>query len=156
DEALLSAVRDAVAGGEQARVFRDVPVKLLLSDEDRALVMLPRSDGRDADALLVYPSKLLDVLSELFEVFWRLGAPIHAVPETDPGAGRAAVVADEPRPTSQQLLSLLTAGLSDDAIARELGVSKRTVHRRISRLQELLGARTRFQLGVQASRRGWL
>ncbi|WP_433439956.1 helix-turn-helix transcriptional regulator [Nonomuraea sp. CA-141351] len=156
DEALLAAVRDAVAGGEQARVFADVPVKLLLSDADRGLVMLPRTGGGDADALLIYPSKLLDVLSELFEVFWRLGAPIQAA------GGRAMASADAGRPDvdpgsdAQRLLVLLTAGLTDEAIARDLGVSQRTVHRRVSRLQELLGARTRFQLGVQASRRGWL
>ncbi|NUR97005.1 MAG: LuxR family transcriptional regulator, partial [Kribbellaceae bacterium] len=35
-------------------------------------------------------------------------------------------------------------------------VSERTVARRIGRLQEALGAQTRFQLGVQASRQGWL
>jgi DNA-binding NarL/FixJ family response regulator len=147
DEALLSAVRAAVAGGEQARVFADVPMKLLLSDVDRGLVMLPRPDGREADALLVYPSKLLDVLAELFEVFWRLGAPIHPASTPDQAGSP---------PDTQRLLVLLTAGLTDEAIARDLGVSERTVHRRVSRLQELLGARTRFQLGVQASRRGWL
>ncbi|TMR20877.1 response regulator transcription factor [Nonomuraea turkmeniaca] len=157
DEALLAAVREAVAGGEQARVFADVPMKLLLSDADRALIMLPHPGGGDADALLVYPSKLLEVLSELFEVFWRLGAPIQAA-----AGGPAAVSPDAdrldpgPDPDTQRLLVLLTAGLTDEAIARDLGVSERTVHRRVSRLQELLGARTRFQLGVQASRRGWL
>jgi hypothetical protein len=31
-----------------------------------------------------------------------------------------------------------------------------TVARRISRLQEIRGAQTRFQLRVQASRHGWL
>ncbi|MFE3902834.1 helix-turn-helix transcriptional regulator [Streptomyces sp. NPDC059153] len=56
----------------------------------------------------------------------------------------------------RQLLSYLSAGLTDESIARELGVSYRTVTRRIARLQEMLGARTRFQLGVQAGRRGWL
>ena len=48
------------------------------------------------------------------------------------------------------------AGLTDESIAREFGVSERTIARRIGRLQEALGAQTRFQLGVQASRQGWL
>lgn len=47
-------------------------------------------------------------------------------------------------------------GLTDKAIASDLEVSERTVRRRISQLQELLGSQTRFQLGVQASRHGWL
>jgi DNA-binding CsgD family transcriptional regulator len=151
DVAMLSALRQSVAGGEQARVFPDVPMKLLLSDMDRGLVILARPDGREADALLVHPSKLLDVLSGLFEVFWRLGAPIGTATAAAPESA-----ADQPPPDSDRLLVLMTAGLTDEAIARDLGVSERTVHRRVSRLQELLGARTRFQLGVQASRRGWL
>ncbi|MFI6785407.1 LuxR C-terminal-related transcriptional regulator [Micromonospora sp. NPDC050276] len=149
DEAMLAAVRAAVAAGEQARVFPELPLKMMLTDSDRGLVILPRGSGEDTDALLVHRSRLLDGLSELFEVFWRLGAPIHAT--TD-----AAQPDAEPTAATQRLLALLTAGLTDEAIARDLGVSNRTVHRRVSRLQELLGARSRFQLGVQASRRGWL
>ncbi|MDG9674589.1 LuxR C-terminal-related transcriptional regulator [Micromonospora sp. DH14] len=149
DEAMLAAVRAAVAAGEQARVFPELPLKMMLTDRDRGIVILPRGSGEDTDALLVHRSRLLDGLSELFEVFWRLGAPIHA--STD-----AAEPDAEPTAATQRLLALLTAGLTDEAIARDLGVSNRTVHRRVSRLQELLGARSRFQLGVQASRRGWL
>ncbi|MEV4495363.1 LuxR C-terminal-related transcriptional regulator [Micromonospora arborensis] len=149
DEAMLAAVRSAVAAGEQARVFPELPLKMMLTDADRGLIILPRAGGDDADAMLVYGSRLLDGLSELFEVFWRLGAPIHATADTaEPDA--------EPTAATQRLLALLTAGLTDEAIARDLGISNRTVHRRVSRLQELLGARSRFQLGVQASRRGWL
>ncbi|MFC3500609.1 LuxR C-terminal-related transcriptional regulator [Micromonospora krabiensis] len=149
DEAMLAAVRAAVGAGERARVFPELPLKMMLTDADRGLIILPRGGGDDADAVLVHRSRLLDGLSDLFEVFWRLGAPIH--PTTD-----AAEPDAEPTVATQRLLALLTAGLTDEAIARDLGVSKRTVHRRVSRLQELLGARSRFQLGVQASRRGWL
>ena len=39
-------------------------------------------------------------------------------------------------------------------IARELGVSVRTLGRRSSALLAALGARTRFQAGLQAGRRG--
>jgi DNA-binding NarL/FixJ family response regulator len=54
------------------------------------------------------------------------------------------------------LLAYLNAGLTDEAIARELDVSERTVGRRISRLQDMLGVASRFQLGSQAARRGWV
>ena len=151
----LLCMRASVAAGEEARVFPDVPMKLLLSDAGRGLVILPRPMSRDADALLVYPSPLLDALCELFEAFWRLGVPIRGVPEDALLAG-AVNGREEPSPETQRLLALLTAGLTDESIARDLKVSERTVSRRISRLQELLGARTRFQLGAQAVRRGWL
>lgn len=145
--AVLRSLRVGVAAGEQARVYADVPLRLLMSDAARAMVVLPRPLTGDADALIVYPSPLFDALGQVFEAFWRLGEP---VPDR-PGDGSA-----EPSEETRRLLSLLAAGFTDDAIARDLGVSDRTVHRRVSRLLELLGARTRFQLGLQAARRGWL
>ncbi|MDQ2757215.1 MAG: LuxR C-terminal-related transcriptional regulator [Actinomycetota bacterium] len=50
----------------------------------------------------------------------------------------------------------MSAGVADASIARQTGVSQRTVERRIRSLMERLGAGTRFQAGVQAVRRGWL
>ena len=43
--------------------------------------------------------------------------------------------------------TMLASGLKDEAIARYLGVSLRTVRRRVATLMEDLGAHTRFQLG---------
>ncbi|MGV9378206.1 TrmB family transcriptional regulator [Nonomuraea sp. NPDC003707] len=54
----------------------------------------------------------------------------------------------------RRLLALLAAGLKDDAIARQLGTSPRTLRRRLRHLLDELNAETRFQAGAQASRRG--
>lgn len=62
----------------------------------------------------------------------------------------------EPTAATQRLLRLMRTGAIDETVARELGVSLRTVHRRITRLQNMLGARSRFQLGVIACERGWI
>jgi len=94
----------------------------------------------------VHDSPLLAGLVGVFEVFWRMAVPITG----DAIGGRTL------DPESRRLLSYLSAGLTDESIAREFGISERTVARRISRLQETLGAQTRFQLGVQAARQGWL
>lgn len=69
---------------------------------------------------------------------------------------RTSAAAEEPTEETRQLLALMRTGATDRAIARELGVSERTVHRRIARLQTLLGAHSRFQLGVFAASRKWL
>jgi DNA-binding NarL/FixJ family response regulator len=53
-------------------------------------------------------------------------------------------------------LSLLRAGLTDEAIARQTGTSPRTIGRRVRRLMDLTGTETRFQLGVRALEHGWL
>jgi len=150
----MRVLRMSVAAGEQARVFPDVPMKLLIFDGKQAFLPVYRPDRSAIDALLLHPSPLLDVLSEVYEAFWRLSAPIHTTTGSDTN-GDASAVSVEPTPETQHLLALLTAGLTDESIARMLGVSERTVSRRVGRLQELLGARTRFQLGVQASRRNW-
>ncbi len=58
--------------------------------------------------------------------------------------------------TDRRLLALLVAGVADKAVATRMGLSRRTVQRRIQRLMELAGATTRMQLAWQAARRGWL
>jgi DNA-binding NarL/FixJ family response regulator len=51
---------------------------------------------------------------------------------------------------------MLAAGAKDEQIARALGVSLRTVRRRVAALLADLGVRSRFQAGVEAMRRGWV
>ncbi|GAB3741402.1 LuxR family transcriptional regulator [Amycolatopsis oliviviridis] len=150
DDDGFAQVQSSIALGEQARVFPRLPLKLVIADSRRALIAVPNSDAGDVLALLIHPSMLLSALIELFESFWRMAVPVRA------GGPDDAEAAQEPTIATRRLLALLSGGLTDEAIARELGVSERTVLRRISRLQQLLGAQTRFQLGAQASRQGWL
>lgn len=63
---------------------------------------------------------------------------------------------DELSSLDRELLRLLAEGWQDQAIARQLQVSVRTVARRTAHLMDRLGARTRFQAAVLARDRGWL
>ena len=56
----------------------------------------------------------------------------------------------------REVVTLLARGLKDDAIARRLGVSVRTVRRLISATIDDLQADSRFQAGVVAVQRGWV
>jgi DNA-binding NarL/FixJ family response regulator len=58
--------------------------------------------------------------------------------------------------TRRLLLEQLTRGAKDEQIARELGLSLRTVRRRVAEVLGELGADSRFQAGVEAVRRGWI
>ncbi|WP_329236739.1 LuxR C-terminal-related transcriptional regulator [Actinoallomurus sp. NBC_01490] len=129
--------------GEQARVAGGIPVKLAIADSDAALVSL-HMEQATAEAALVHSSALLDALIQLFEFTWEHAAPL--------GTDSRSPLAEEDR----RLLTLLLAGLKDDAIARQLGLSTRTMRRRMKHLMELLGADNRFQAGAQAVRRGWI
>ncbi|WP_306216054.1 response regulator transcription factor, partial [Actinoplanes sp. RD1] len=59
-------------------------------------------------------------------------------------------------PQERRLLALLASGSTDAVIAKTFGWSVRTVQRHLHELMERLGARTRFQAGMEAVRRGWL
>ncbi|WP_238161865.1 helix-turn-helix transcriptional regulator [Kribbella antibiotica] len=146
----LAAVHQCIAAGEQARVFAQVPLNLMVFDDKRAFITVPGQKGARRSAIVVHESGLLDCLVSLFEVFWQMGVPLSAESQV------VDALEGGPGPGEQQLLSYLAAGLTDEAIARDLGVSARTVGRRIARLEEVLGAHSRFQLAVQASRRDWI
>lgn len=145
----LRLAQEAAAAGEQARISPDVSMKLAIADRKSAILPLSTDASAHADsAVIVHSSTLLDALVALFEVLWRSALPLPAKSFGTPSAGSA----DLPDP---ELFTLLAAGLKDEAVARQLGVSLRTVHRRVSELTDRLGARTRFQAGLLAARRGW-
>lgn len=54
-------------------------------------------------------------------------------------------------PDQHELLQLLANGLSDQAIGRRLGLSRRTVQRRVRSLMDHYAVQTRFQLGMRAA-----
>ena len=162
DPAKLSEVQEMIAAGETAVMVPELPFKLAVVDRRRAL--LPLGAGTELTAaLIVRPSPLLDALIEVFETQWARGMPVpraagRSAPRADPQEpGReSAPESSEGRMAWEGLLTMLSAGMTDEAIARQLGVSARTVQRRISDLMETLGSRNRFQAGVQAVRHGLL
>ncbi|MEV5961876.1 hypothetical protein AB0L70_08950 [Kribbella sp. NPDC051952] len=151
DANALHMVQACIDAGEQARVFPSVPLNITIVDDRWALVGA-RSEvrrGPEFVAMVVHDSPLLAGLARIFEALWRIAVPITGGTELND-------VTAAPSLEAKRLLTYLSAGLTDESIAREFGVSERTIARRIGRLQEALGAQTRFQLGVQASRQGWL
>lgn len=74
-------------------------------------------------------------------------------------AGRdeeARLASRPPTPAERDLLALVAAGATDDVIAAQLGISSRTLRRRLHALFDELGASNRFHAGVEAARRGWV
>lgn len=158
----LAEVQQLIAAGEMAAMVPELPFKLAVVDRRRA--MLPVASGTELTAaMIVRPSPLLDALIEVFEAQWarampvpRAGRPNGRSEGQDPSRELPAEAAAEVKSGSEELLTMLAAGMTDEAIARQLGVSARTVQRRISDLMDTLGSRNRFQAGVQAVRHGLL
>ncbi|MEU6986673.1 LuxR family transcriptional regulator [Streptomyces sp. NPDC046324] len=144
---LKGAIEPCVEAGEQARVLPSVPVKLLIIDDAYALVSLSIKEADVVNTLLVVqPSGLLSALVALFEQSWQNALPFH---------GRTTRPGGLP-PADRRLMWLLAGGATDDVIARELGISRRTLFRRLQILMARLGAANRFQMALQAQRHGWL
>ncbi|KAF5994244.1 MULTISPECIES: response regulator transcription factor [Streptomyces] len=145
DPKVLSRALSMVELGEQARVLPTVPLKLLVVDGCRALLPLTASAAGGYCAVVVWHSAVTEALQKLFELAWQQATPLGQ-PVSDGG-----LTEDE-----RTLTRLLAAGMKDEAVARHLGVSLRTLRRRVSDLQERLGAASRFQLGMRAAQRGWV
>lgn len=144
DPIISADINRLVELGEDARLLPDLPVKLAIADRSTALMPLSLEIGDGVRAAVIHESSLLDALVDYWEQIWRLAIPFGAQP--------TAELNDD----DQALLTLLATGLKDEAIARQLGWSLRTMRRRVHRLHEITGTTNRFQAGVVAIRRGWL
>ncbi|MEV0824602.1 helix-turn-helix transcriptional regulator [Nonomuraea rubra] len=145
---VLPGVRDQLtrlteAGGE-VRTMDRVPSWFMAAGPEMA--GLPAHWGGNLpdhayNFYLVRTSVVVGVLSSLFRELWARAVPLPW------GRGRDAAL---------QVLRLAAQGMCDDSIARQLGVSVRTVRARFADAMTELGAQSRFHAGVEAARRGWL
>lgn len=136
---VLEARRDE---GEEVRVVDALPTRLLVISGTHVIVPEPLGFA-DEPRLLVRQGALVEALTLLFELYWE----------------RSVGVAELARSRSEHrtfLLRQLASGAKDEQIARALGLSLRTVRRRVAELMTELGVDSRFQAGVEAVRRGWL
>jgi len=96
----------------------------------------------------------VEVLVALFTEVWERATPLRLGPSDDGEAGHDRWTV--PTPTDRWMLSLLMTGLPDKAVASQLGMSLRTVQRRLRQLMDLTGSATRMQLGWYVARNDWL
>lgn len=144
----LEDIQEAAAAGQDCRVLPDVPIKMAIADLSVAWLPLNLDAGSE-QGLLLHDCPLLQALIVLFELLWSKASPLSSSGDHHDGESDLS-------PEESRLLMLLAAGVTDDAIARQLGIGSRTVSRRVSNLMERLGATTRFQAGLQVGRGSWL
>ncbi|CAN5424435.1 hypothetical protein BH10ACT10_BH10ACT10_10250 [soil metagenome] len=132
--------------GESVRIMAEVPCRLAIMGSSAALITEEFGVATER-RLVIRQHSLIGSLTLLFESLWEKAL---AVPGLD---GRRE---DEGASDRRLLLGQLAAGSKDEQIARALGLSVRTVRRRVADLLEELGAESRFQAGVEAVRRGWM
>ncbi|WP_327259487.1 helix-turn-helix domain-containing protein [Streptomyces sp. NBC_01240] len=147
-------VRAAVTAGIELRLVDSLPLKMVVSDRERAMVPLDMADsGGEPSAIVVHHSGLLTALVHLFEKEWAQARPMYT---STTGVHEKSAADEQPTEEELEVLALLLAGISDRRTASQLGLSIRTVERRIRRLMDLAGVESRLQLGWHAARAGWL
>jgi DNA-binding CsgD family transcriptional regulator len=134
-------LRNARAAGWDCRVYPALPMKMVLVDQRSAL--LPLDPTGMEGAVLVRAPVIVAALRMYFELLWGRATTL------DGDAGK--LTADQDR-----VLRLVITGMTDAAIARNTGVSERTVRRHVGALLELLQAENRVSLAAIAVREKWV
>ncbi|THA81696.1 helix-turn-helix domain-containing protein [Streptomyces sp. A0592] len=147
---------DSLGRGVQLRVADELPMKLVLADADLGLVPLAVTPDGEPGAVLLHRSGLLDALDALFETVWRTAHPLALSATGAKAETTVEVGAQGPTELDRRILGLLLAGLTDLTAAAQLGLSARTLHRRLRHLMDMAGVRSRMQLGAHAVRHGWV
>ncbi|MFI6153925.1 LuxR C-terminal-related transcriptional regulator [Kitasatospora sp. NPDC051170] len=132
--------------GCQIRSVPALPLRMLVFDRKRAFVPMDPADTRRGAILLSAPG-VITALVSLFEQTWADAKPFGAPPRRD----EQGLTGQE-----QELLRLLGQGFTDEMASKRLGLSLRTARRMMADLMDRLGARSRFEAGLLAGRRGWL
>lgn len=132
--------------GHQLRVHEAATQVCLVFDRDHAVIPTSVEGVPPFGAYVLKGRALTAPVAELFEQHWATGA--HYAP-----ADGARDVSTE---RIGQVVALLARGIKDEAVARRLGVSTRTMRRLVAATMEELGAQSRFQAGIEAVRRGYV
>ncbi|MFJ1706913.1 LuxR C-terminal-related transcriptional regulator [Kitasatospora sp. NPDC088346] len=133
--------------GAEVRTAPVLPPRLLIFDRQVAVVPIDPANTR-LGALCTREPAVIATLVAMFEQAWETAVPLGADPKRDARTGLDT--------TEKQLLTLLATGLTDETVAKRLGVSMRTVRRQMAALMERLNASSRFEAGLKAAQHGWL
>lgn len=134
--------------GAEIRTLATVPSRMLIFDRRIAVVPVD-AEASGSGALVVVGSAIVVAMCRLFDLLWEQALPLASGPlrpkpdEELSSQGRA-------------ILHLLAEGHTDETVARRLGISVRTSRRITADLMARANARSRFELAVQATQRGWM
>lgn len=132
--------------GGQVRTAVTLPTRMIIVDRTSAVIPV-RTDDSSVGAVVLTGDGTLTALCALFESVWSHASPLgEEAPKSAGGLSAQEATA----------IRLLADGLTDEAVAKRLGVSHRTARRLATELMERLGARSRFEAGVRAVQQGWL
>ncbi|MEU0478592.1 helix-turn-helix transcriptional regulator [Streptosporangium sp. NPDC006013] len=122
----------------------ELRVDPLISERFLMIDGLVAMTGHTSRMAVVRTPALVTLLGELFERVWSQAAPRRR--EREP----LSSLTDQER----TVLRMSAEGLTDEVIARHLGLTSRTVRRHMATAMERVGAQSRFQAGVRIAKAG--
>lgn len=140
-----AAARISAATGQGAlvRTAGLLPLHIAVADRENLVVALDLGDGPTVLHTTRTPGTAQDVARRFLEDWWPRARPCGAGLRVPPGTltGTEAAVIDG-----------LAQGLTDESVARRVGVTPRTVRRHVAAVSERYGATSRLQLGLLLGR----
>lgn len=140
-------VRSRAEVGERVRVLATLPARMAVVGRSAAVVHERWRSG-EGRLLVIRQESLVEIATMLFDHLWDRALNV-------PGFEGQTLTAER-LGARRLLLDQMARGAKDEQIARALGLSLRTVRRRVAELMDDLGVDSRFQAGVEAVRRGWV
>jgi hypothetical protein len=136
DAANHELVAVSAALGVEVRVLDDLPGWFYVDDSHLAGLPVTWGESWPTTMVLIETPPVIAALNHVFESLWRRAVPAVAV-----------------EPGWEPVIRLVAQGMTDEAVARFLGLDVRTVRRRVADAMEELGASSRFMLGAAWERR---
>ncbi|MFF2654616.1 LuxR C-terminal-related transcriptional regulator [Streptomyces sp. NPDC058045] len=140
----LEALADS---GVALRLAPVLPMHMFIADTSLALLPLT-PEAPDEGMVVLRGTQLVRSFMTLFEYIWHSATPYTVgTPDKD----RVSL-----SPEQIAIVRMLAESVKDEKIARDLGVSLRTLSRQIAELMQRLGVSSRFAAGVRAAQLGLL
>ncbi|WP_320784763.1 LuxR C-terminal-related transcriptional regulator [Streptomyces sp. CRN 30] len=141
----LEYIDSIVREGAEARTLSEPLDRLMIFDRRVAYAASPVPD----ELVEIHQPALVHFLGRSFERAWNRATP---VPTTEGYRRSVAVTSDLQR----SIMRMLVQGFTEERIARELGMGRRTVAEHTSRLSQRFGSSSRAQLGYAIAKSGLL
>ncbi|WP_433260044.1 LuxR C-terminal-related transcriptional regulator [Actinosynnema sp. CS-041913] len=145
DTVTRSYLRDVTEAGGEVRTSSDIFERFIVFDRRTAFILTPGDDADDHAVAVVEEPVIAEFLCRVHDHAWRSAMRFNP---RQPGYSDVLDV------LKSSILTLLASGLTDNAIARRVGISERTLRRHIAVIMRDMSADSRFQAGVTAAKAG--
>ncbi|MEW2289604.1 LuxR C-terminal-related transcriptional regulator [Streptomyces sp. NPDC047841] len=147
DEPTRTYAEWLVEQGGQVRTAPVLPPRMLIFDRRVAVVPMD-PDNSLAGALITREPGIVATLVATYQLAWTAAVPYSRGQNMHEDHGLTEI--------QHKLLTLLAQGMTDEAVAKRLGIGLRTVRRQMSAIMDRLGAQSRFEAGMKVARNSWL